>query len=78
MELTVLGHREPPFLLVEHPPLSLTTSESLVHAGKKKEKNDRAHRQAQLLRLSSFAHITTQRLRIYEGEVEQFLASGAC
>lgn len=38
MELTVLGQREPPFLLVEHPPLSLTTSESLVHAGKKKKR----------------------------------------
>lgn len=41
MELTVLGHREPPFLLVKHPPLSLTTSESLVHAGKRKKKTER-------------------------------------
>lgn len=44
-ELTVLADREPPFLLVKRPPLSLTTSEGLVHAGKKNNhsKKRRAH-----------------------------------
>lgn len=37
-----------------------------------------AFTQAQLLHFFPFTHITTQRLPTYEGEVEHFLANGAC
>lgn len=75
MELTVLGDREPPFLLAKRPPPSLTTSESLVHMS---IKNTWALTQAQLLRFSPFTHVTTQQLPTHEGEEEHFLACGAC